>query len=446
MPTFGKAEINNLIKVIGSGNFGDHADGFMDRYRAAFAERYGAKHCLTGATAMLLMQILPRAIGAKDGDEFICDPVVQFHGIACMHTNMIPVWADVRSDNFLMDADKVEALITPRTRAIWVTHLWGFPAELDKLRRIADKHNVYLLEDCAHAVLAKYRRKWVGRWGHCGTFSHNMGKQLPTGEGGTLITDDDTLAFECSRRIIFGESPEVLSSNYRWNEFAAAVGIVQLRKVSRYLDTYRKGKQLLDATVTDCDWLDARRALRGSLVSPYHWACIFRGERSDINRSLFKNALRHAAAEAGVRFGFGFTQRPAYFYAVFRNYNWSRKVSWKAGLCPVAEDIIPRLVTTNNMCSVPQCRTAAAVLRKAIRLTEKGEMTPYRLSDIERTVLDIVKGDGPLEPIELVTALGKRGTRMDEHGALSIMESLRDGYPEKLSHAGPRKFVYNRLT
>jgi len=445
MPTFGKAEIRNLTKVIERGNFGDHGGGFMDKYRKAFAEAYGAKHCLTGATAMLLMQVLPRAIGAEDGDELICDPVVQFHGISCMHTNTIPVWADVRADNFLMDADKVEALITKRTRAIWVTHLWGFPAELDKLRKIADKHGIYLLEDCAHAVFTKYKRKWAGLWGHAGTYSHNMGKQMPTGEGGTLITNDDKLAFECSRRIIFGESPEVLSSNYRWNEFGAAVGIEQLKKVPSYLETYRKGKVLLDAAVKDCEWIDARAALPGSLVSPYQWACLFHGERVGIEQSAFKNALRQVGAETGVRFGFGFTQRPAYFYDVFRNHTWSRKVSWKPGLCPVAEDVIPRLVTTGNMCSVARCRQEAKALKAAIKLAESGKVEPYALSDLERKVLDIVKSEGPLEPIEVVRILGQKGIHLNEHGTFGLMENLRDGYPEKLSHAGPRKFEYNRL-
>mgnify|MGYP005846217809 FL=1 len=86
------------------------------------------------------MHAIPDAIAAGAGDEIICDPVVQLHGIACLHNNVIPVWADVRPDNFLMDADKVEEKITERTKAIWVTHLWGFPVEVDKLREIADRH------------------------------------------------------------------------------------------------------------------------------------------------------------------------------------------------------------------------------------------------------------------------------------------------------------------
>ena len=142
MPTYGREEIENLTQVIESGVFCDKRGGFMDQFRTDFAAALGAKHAITGATAMLLMQAIPGAIGAGAGDEIICDPVVQFHGIACLHTNVIPVWADVRPDNFLMDPDSVEERITERTKAIWVTHLWGFAAEVDRLREIADRHGI----------------------------------------------------------------------------------------------------------------------------------------------------------------------------------------------------------------------------------------------------------------------------------------------------------------
>lgn len=208
-------------------------------------------------------------------------------------------WADVRADNFLMDADKVEEKITPRTKAIWVTHLWGGPAELKKLRAIADKHGIYLLEDCAHALTAKYDGKYVGNIGEFGTFSFNMGKQLPTGEGGMAITNDDELAFELNRRIIFGESPEVLASNYRMTEFQAAVGVEQLKKVPGYLEVYREGRKILDDVVDNCEWLDVRVATPGSEVAPYNWSCLFRGERKGIEMNVFRAALQPAAAIAG---------------------------------------------------------------------------------------------------------------------------------------------------
>jgi dTDP-4-amino-4,6-dideoxygalactose transaminase len=460
MPEFGEAEIRNLTKVIESGDFCDKRGGFMDQFRADFAEALGAKHALTGGSAMLLMHAIPGAIGAGAGDEIICDPVVQFHAIACLHNNIVPVWADVRPDDFLMDPKSVEEKITERTKAIWVTHLWGFSAEVDELRRIADANGIYLLEDCAHAMLAKYKGKPLGTWGHFGTFSFNMGKQLPTGEGGMAITDDDALAAELSRRIIFGESPEVLSSNYRMTEFQAAVGVEQLKRIPGYLKTYREGKPVLDAAVADCAWLDARKELPESVVSPYAWSCVFHGERADIDYGVFKAALR----QAGGGFGTGFTQRPAYMYAIFRNPNaygnkgcpynchlyadaGGKQVDWKEGLCPVAEDVIPRLVSTNNMEGVSAVEARAEVLKEAIGLAEKGDLEPLAYSAVEEKVLALVKERGPLEPMDVIEEFDKEaGAHFDEHGMFSIMEGLRDHFPRKLSHAGPRKFAYHDLS
>ncbi len=456
MPTYGKEEIRNLIQVINSGCFCDKRGGFMDQFRRDFARALQAKHASCAGSAMLLMHAIPGAIGAGAGDEIICDPVVQFHGIACLHNNVVPVWADVRPDNFLMDPASVEKRITKRTKAIWVTHLWGFPAEADKLRRIADKHGIYLLEDCAHALLAKYKGKYLGNWGHLGTFSFNMGKQLPTGEGGMAITNDDRLAAELNKRIIFGESPEVLSSNYRMTEFQAAVGVAQLKKVPGYLKVYRQGRKILDDAVAGCAWLDARREAPGSTVSPYCWAAIFHGERRGLSRGVFQAALRQAGAPVGL----GFTQRPAYLYEFFRKPNaygnkgcpynchlYRGKVDWKPGLCPVAEDVIPRLVTANNMASLAGIRATAQKLRQAIRLAESGAVKPLDYSDTEKRVLELVKRDGPLDPMEVIARFDRRGLgHYDEHSMFAIMENLRDRFPLKLSHAGPRKFAFHDLT
>lgn len=456
MPTYGEEEIRNLTKVIESGTFCDKPGGFMDQFRHDFAQALGVKHAITGATAMLLMQAIPGAIGAGAGDEIICDPVVQFHGIACLFNNIVPVWADVRPGNFLMDPKSVEERITPRTKAIWVTHLWGYPAEVDALREIADRHGIYLLEDCAHAILSEYKGRKIGTWGHIGTFSFNMGKQLGLGEGGMAITDDDRLAAEINKRIIFGESPEVLSSNYRMTEFQAAVGVAQLKKVPGYLTEYRESRRILDEAIAGCSWLDPRREAPGSLVAPYFWSCLFHGERRGIDMGVFKAALH----QAGAHYGTGFLQVPAYQYAIFRNPNcygnkgcpynchlYEGKVEWKAGLCPVAEDVIPRIVHTNNMVSVEKAGQAAKALREAIRLAESGQVQPLTYSEVENRVLQVVKAQGPLEPTEVIRIFDEQGWQhFDEHGMWTIMENLRDRFPYKLSHAGPRKFAYHDLS
>jgi perosamine synthetase len=456
MPQFGSEEIANLAAVVESGIFCDKRGGFMDRFRQEFALALGAKHAIAGGAAMLLMQAIPGAIGAGAGDEIIVDPVVQFHAIACLWNNIVPVWADVKARDFLMDPDSAEKRISKRTKAIWVTHLWGFPAEVDRLRDIADRHGIFLLEDCAHSLMATCRGKPLGTFGHYGTFSFNMGKQLPTGEGGMAVCDDDRLAFELDRRIIFGESPEVLSSNYRMTEFQAAVGVAQLAKVPGYLRIFREGKEVLDDAVKGCEWLDARAVLPGSVVAPYIWSCIFRGERAGIPYGVFKAAMR----QAGGEFGFGSTQQPGYLYEMFRRPHaygnkgcpydcghYAGVVDWKPGLCPVAEDVIPRIVSTNNMSLDPASYVKrAATMKKAIELTESRAVEPLQYDETELRVLDLVKERGNLEPIDVVALFDEKGWgHFDEFGMLATMEGLRERYPRKLSHAGPRKFAYHEL-
>ena len=452
---YGAEEKRLLAQVIDSGGFADHPGGFIRRFEGAFAKALGSKHAVSGATAMVLMHALPGAIGAGAGDEIICDPIVQFHGIACLHGNVVPVWADVRPDNFLMDPADVERKITKRTKGIWVTHLWGFPAEVDKLRRIANRHKLFLLEDCAHAMFLEYKGKYVGNWGHFGTFSFNMGKHLGTGEGGMATCNDQELHEAFRKRIIFGESPAVLASNYRYNEFAAAVGLVQLRKIKSYLKEYLKGKEHLDRVVDGCDWLQKRVPPRGGGISPYQYACVFRGDEREYSARGLINALN----SLGVRFGLGFTQRPAYLYDFFRVpraygdvgcpydcHHYKGKVDWRPGLCPVAEDILPRIITTSNMTRAAECRVKAGALKKAIAMVEAGKAPHDTYTREQKLILDIVQARQPVSPPEVQKALKRKRVTLPVSQVADLMERLRSGFPRKLSHAGPERFAYHDLS
>ncbi|MBN1675538.1 MAG: DegT/DnrJ/EryC1/StrS family aminotransferase [Kiritimatiellae bacterium] len=454
---YGAEEKRNLCKVIDGGNFAHHRGGFIDQFERDFEKALGARHAIAGSTAMVLMHAIPGAIGAGAGDEIICDPVVQFHGIACLHGNVVPVWADVRPDNFLMDPASAEKKITRRTKAIWVTHLWGFPAEVDKLRRIADKHGLYLIEDCAHAMFLDYKGKYVGNWGHIGTFSFNMGKHLGTGEGGMAITNDDTLDRELRKRIIFGESPPELASNYRMTEFAAAVGVVQLRKVPRYIAKYREGKKYMDEAVERCEWLQKRLPPKGGGVSPYMYSVVFRGEGRGYALGAMRNALK-ACRRNGHRFGVGFTQRPAYKYEFFRVPNayghkgcpygchlYKGKLDFSDGACPVAEDVIPRLINTSNMCSPSDMREKARALRDAVKMVESGAAPADAYTPLETQILDIVAALQPVSPAVVRDRLARKRIHKPLAEVLEIMEQLRSTFPRKLSHAGPEHFAYHDL-
>jgi hypothetical protein len=235
------------------------------------------------------------------------------------------------------------------------------------------------------------------------------------------------------------------------------VGVEQLKKVPGYLKTFREGKKILDAAIADCNWIDERKMIAGSVVAPYFWSALFHGERAKVDYGVFKAAMRQVKGG----YGFGFTQRPGYMYDIFRNpnaygnkgcpYNCHLyspgKIEWKAGMCPVSEDVIPRIINTNNMQhDLKKLKIQAKLMKEAIKLAESGNVKPLEYSDLEKKVLQTVKAGGQLEPMEVIAIFDKKGWgHFDEHSMFSIMEDLRERFPYKLSHAGPRKFSYHEL-
>ncbi|MEN6403021.1 MAG: DegT/DnrJ/EryC1/StrS family aminotransferase, partial [Armatimonadia bacterium] len=173
---FDGVEIEYLQDIMSRGALSGRGDGYQGKLEAAFAEAFGVKHAISANAAMSLLISAVYAAGAGAGDEYLCDPLVQFHAIGALWMNAHPTWADVYPDTWLMDPASARANITPQTKAICVTNLWGQPAELDTLRALADEKGVVLIEDCAHAMFLPYKGKYAGTWGHIGIYSFCQGK------------------------------------------------------------------------------------------------------------------------------------------------------------------------------------------------------------------------------------------------------------------------------
>jgi len=379
---FDGKEIEYLREVLASGRLSGQAQGFKGRLEAAFAEAFGVKHAIAGNSAMSLLISSMYAAGAGAGDEVLCDPLVQFHAIAALWQNAHPTWADVCADTWLMDPASAQANITPQTKAICATHLWGLPCEVDALRRVADEAGVVLIEDCAHAMFLPYKERYVGTWGHIGVFSLCQGKHMTSGDGGIALTDDDELDRRIRSVIAFGESPPQLATVFRITEMQAAIALAQLDKVKGYIAEYQKAYRVLDEAVADCEWLQARVVKDGCGNSPYIFSCLFRGHDQGIDLAEFSRAL----FETGEDFNVGFTQVPAYKYKLFTQpmayqnkgcplHNcpyYEGHYEYRDGLCPTAEDILPRLVSTNCMTTEDGARRLADALHQAVAQVEGG--------------------------------------------------------------------------
>jgi dTDP-4-amino-4,6-dideoxygalactose transaminase len=218
------------------------------RFEAAFAESCGVKHAVAVANGTVALHLACLGADIGPGDEVIVPALTFVATAACVrYVGATPVFADVTSpDDLTLSPQSVEALITPRTRAIIVMHYGGYVCDMPAFRALAEKHNLKLIEDACHAPGAERDGRRAGAWGDVAAFSFFSNKNLATGEGGMLTTDDDEIAAKLRRLRSHGMTSLTwdrhrghawsydvtdLGYNYRPSEMLAALGLAQLSKL-----------------------------------------------------------------------------------------------------------------------------------------------------------------------------------------------------------------------
>jgi len=236
-PVIGLAERVAVDRVLRSGGL---AQGkFVSEFEKTFSNHVSGASCiaLNSGTSALHLGLL--AIGVGTGDEVIV-PTFTFAATAnaVALTGATPVFVDIEPEYFSIDPVRVEQAITPRTKAIIAVHLYGHPADLASLSRICEKHGLLLVEDAAQAHLAEFDERKVGSFGEVGAFSFYPTKNMTTGEGGMASTKN--LEIERKIRLLRNQGMEIRYQNEipgfnnRMTEVAAAIGIVQLKKIEKW--------------------------------------------------------------------------------------------------------------------------------------------------------------------------------------------------------------------
>ena len=227
-----------VLKVLRSGIW-SRAE-VVTEFEKKWAETIGTKRCLAvvNGTNALIASLTQLNIGG--GDEVIVTPYTWISSIqAVLIAGAMPVFADVDPDTYQIDPDKIEAKITPRTRAIMPVHILGLPANMEKIMPIAKKHNLLVVEDACQAWLAEINHKKVGTFGNVGCFSFQNSKHLPLGEGGAIVSDDEEFIDRCYsyHNVGFpygaligavGAGSVMLGTKLRITEYQAAIGLAQL--------------------------------------------------------------------------------------------------------------------------------------------------------------------------------------------------------------------------
>ena len=338
-PIFGEAERAALNGVLESGKwwYGER----VKQFEHDFAHFQGAKYCVSTSSGTTAAEICLQAMGIKPGDEVIVPPYTFITTASSVaRVGATPVFADV-DDTWCLNPDAVKAAITPRTRAIFPVHFGSRMADMDRLNVIAKKYGLIVLEDASHVCGTKWQGKGAGTLGVAGVFSFQMSNSITAGEGGAIITNEETFAENCRSISNCGRNKgpvwyphSVLVTNARLTEFAGALLVAQLSRIEQQIQIRERNAAILNAALADIEGIliqpgDTRLTRRSYLlycfrIDPQKFGC---------SREQF---IKAAEAE-GLPIGTGYSH-PLYEQPLFKSGMLGGR-DYNMCSCPVTEDL-----------------------------------------------------------------------------------------------------------
>src|SRR5579859_7535650 len=307
-PVIAENEERAWMKVLQSGRWGRGNGRYAQKFEEIWSATLGAKHCLATANGTSALIAALNVLDAGPGDEVIV-PVYTF--VATVNSVLIqhalPVFVDTDPETFQIDARKLEAAITERTRCILPVHLGGSPADLDAILEIGRKHNIPVLEDACQAHLAEWRHRKVSTLGALGCFSFQASKNLNSGEGGAILTNDSDLYRVCQSFHNNGRGDTGSGfgyvrngANLRMTEFQAALLLEQLKRVEDQSHSREKNAAYLTKQLAEIPGIRPARMYDGATRNAYH-LYMFRYDKTqfaNLPRAQFLKAL-HAEGVPG---------------------------------------------------------------------------------------------------------------------------------------------------
>ncbi len=323
--TFGAEEIAAVTEVLQSGVLITTKGKYGKRLEENFAARMGVKYAYACNSGSAAVHAAIAAINPNPGDEIVTTSITDMGALTpIMFQGAIPVFADVCPKTLNVTAQTIEAVLSERTKAIIVTHLFGNPCVMREIMELADARGIPVIEDTAQSPLATVDGRYVGTIGKIGAFSFQQGKHLTTGEGGIVVTNDDDAA---RRMFLFinkawgygdANADHYFSAlNYRMTELQAALAVEQLKKLDACVEQRQKMAKILDEKLAGIDGIEVYRAAPNA--THVYWKYCLRVDDQKIQDGSV--GLAKALKVYDVASAPRYVVKPAFKCEVFRDQN-----------------------------------------------------------------------------------------------------------------------------
>ena len=387
-------ELKYIKKVLNSEKWSSTEGSWTGRLEKEFAKKFEAKHGIAFNSGTSTMHAALEAFGVCPGDEVISPALtVIMNTSTTIHSNAIPVYADILPDTFTIDPEDIERKITPKTKAIMIVSVYGLPCEMDEIMDISNRYGIPIIEDNAECFLSKYKGKMVGTIGDVASYSFENSKHMSCGEGGMLITNNTKLAEMCRKvgghgfknleadegrvkaNLDVFQNPNYkrhsdIGWNYRLPEFNSAIALAQLERLDEMVELRKQSAKVFLDTIKDCDFLTPQVTPEYSDNSYWALGVKFEEELAGISWYDFRKAYMNNGGD-GI---YGAWSVP-YLEPVMSERKFVERlpqvykdVHYEKGLCPIAEEVQSKLmVFKTNYRSLELAQKKADILKKTIK-------------------------------------------------------------------------------
>lgn len=283
-----------------------------------FADMLGVKYACAVTNCTAALHLACCALGIGKGDEVICPSLTFAATVNCIrYTGAIPVFADIYgTENLCMDADRLENLITAKTKAVIPMHYGGFPCDMRKIMKLAEKYGLYVIEDACHGPLSEYEGGKLGTFGDIGCFSFFSNKNISTGEGGMLVTNHEeiwrkvclmrshgmtTMSYQRAAGHAVSYDIAELGYNYRMDDIRASLGIAQLDKLKADLAKRARIRQWYLEYLSDSDFIQIPFKSNREFVSNYIFPVVLR-DSTEEERDRIRTEMHDKGIQTSVHY------------------------------------------------------------------------------------------------------------------------------------------------